>query len=62
MAAEKMTVDYAEKKNAVEDIESSGTRSPAVEYDELPDPDIGKSPEERAKLVRHPMLFSHGDA
>jgi len=51
MAAEKMTVDYAEKKNGgIEDIESSGTRSPAVEYDELPDPDIGKSPEERAKL------------
>jgi len=51
MAAEKITVDYAEKKAAgASDIESAGTRSPPAEYEDLPDPDVGKSDEEREKL------------
>jgi hypothetical protein len=54
MAEEKVAVEYPEK-NAVAgstDLESSGTKSPPVEDDELPDPDVGKSDEERAELVR----------
>jgi hypothetical protein len=57
MAAEgKVPADsYTAEKNAVagsSDVESSGTRSPAIIMDDdLPDPDVGKSDEERAKLV-----------
>jgi len=49
---EKVPVDYAEKKGAGgSDLESSGTRSPAiVEHEDLPDPDVGKTDEERAAL------------
>lgn len=53
MADEKVPVEYTEK-NAIAgstDLESSGTKSPPIEDDDLPDPDVGKSDEERAKLV-----------
>lgn len=55
MADEKQVSDFSEKQNAVaSELEHSGTASPIiVEYDDLPDPDAGKSDEERAKLVRH---------
>lgn len=48
-----------EKQNAVaSDLESSGISSPA-EYEDLPDPDVGKTDAERAALVRPlPSLFS----
>jgi hypothetical protein len=52
MASDKVVVGYAEKQNVNgSDIESSGVSSPPAEYDDLPDPDVGKSDEERAKLV-----------
>lgn len=53
-------LDVNEKNGALatSDIESSitGTRSP-LEDDDLPDPDAGKSDEERAKLVRRHQLL-----
>ena len=54
MADEKSTLDVLDKPNvtATSDLESSGNSSPPVEIDELPDPDVGKSDEERARLVR----------
>lgn len=53
------TLEVSEKNNilASSDVESSGVSSPA-EYDDLPDPDAGKSDEERAKLVRQSFSFS----
>ncbi|PSN71342.1 bodown198 [Corynespora cassiicola Philippines] len=52
MADEKSTLDVLDKPNvtATSDLESSGNSSPPVEIDELPDPDVGKSDEERARL------------
>jgi len=44
MSTEKQNIEASE-------LESSGVVSPA-EYDDLPDPDVGKSDEERARLVR----------
>lgn len=59
MVAEKNHLDIVEKQDAVEkEYGSSGISSPA-EFDELPDPDAGKSDEERAKLVRPCPLFAH---
>lgn len=56
MMDEKQTV-FAEKPDATaSELEASGISSPA-EYDDLPDPDVGKSDEERARLVRHFHLF-----
>jgi hypothetical protein len=48
-----------EKQNAVaSELESSGISSPA-EYEDLPDPDVGKTDAERAALVRpFPPPFS----
>ena len=34
------------------ELESNSTSSPGEYYDDLPDPDAGKSDEERARLVR----------
>lgn len=54
MSAEKQNLGVNEKDQVLQqsDIESSkGIESPA-EYDDLPDPDVGKSDEERAQLVR----------
>jgi len=56
MSVEKESLpDTNEKVGAVaynSDIESSKvSSSPAVEHDDLPDPDVGKSDEEKAKLV-----------
>ncbi|KAF2744385.1 MFS general substrate transporter [Sporormia fimetaria CBS 119925] len=48
---DKLQVDYNEKKGTPSEVESTGTKSPP-EYDDLPDPDIGKSDEERAALDR----------
>jgi hypothetical protein len=57
MADEKAQLEVAEKQNGIaSSLEGSGVSSPAPEYDDLPDPDVGKTDEERAKLVRpcHP--------
>ena len=53
---EKSNLEIAEKPTVIgtSDIESSGISSPP-EYDDLPDPDVGKTDEERAKLVRRPQ-------
>ena len=55
--AEKGEVIANEKPN------SDGTSSPGEYYDDLPDPDAGKSDEERARLVRPlhslPLFFIH---
>ena len=50
----KAQLEVNEKNNtlATSDIESSITGAPTPDYDDLPDPDVGKSDEERAKLVR----------
>lgn len=51
MADEKHDLAAAEKQNTVaSELESSGISSPVAEYDDLPDPDVGKSDEERARL------------
>ncbi|KAF2732760.1 MFS general substrate transporter [Polyplosphaeria fusca] len=51
MANEKSGLEMSEKAqvNSSSDIERSGTVSP-TDYDDLPDPDAGKSAEERAEL------------
>ncbi|KAF2194241.1 hypothetical protein K469DRAFT_709749, partial [Zopfia rhizophila CBS 207.26] len=55
---EKAGLGVVEKPN-ISDIESSGVSSPPNnEIDDIPDPDAGKSPEERAKLVRPSLLPS----
>ena len=43
-------LDHGEK-SAVVRSDGSDISSPAPEYDDLPDPDVGKSDAERAKLV-----------
>lgn len=49
---DKMVAPSDEKQHMVaSELEGSGISSPA-EYDDLPDPDAGKSDEERAALVR----------
>lgn len=45
-----------EKAVASSDVESSQISHP-IDDDELPDPDVGKTPEERAALVRPPILI-----
>jgi hypothetical protein len=52
MADEKVPV-YNEKNTLglSSDVEDGSVSSPAPEFDDLPDPDVGKSDEERAKLV-----------
>jgi hypothetical protein len=53
---EKHQLEVAEKQHvAASSLESSEIASP-VDYDDLPDPDVGKTDEERAKLVR-PLVF-----
>lgn len=61
MADEKAQMEMAEKQNAVaSSLEGSGVSSPVPEFDDLPDPDVGKSDEERAKLVRpHRLSIQH---
>jgi hypothetical protein len=51
-----------EKQHIVaNELEGSGISSPA-EYEDLPDPDVGKSDEERAALVRpSPSSFCNSD-
>ncbi|KAF2017964.1 MFS general substrate transporter [Aaosphaeria arxii CBS 175.79] len=51
MAEEKNHLELSEKNNVIasSDVESAEAK-PVVDYDELPDPDAGKSDEERAKL------------
>lgn len=44
-------IDASEKGDILQSEISSGKSAPGV-YDELPDPDVGKTAEERAKLVR----------
>ena len=39
------------------ELENSSTNSPGEYYDDLPDPDAGKSDEERARLVRPSFPF-----
>jgi len=53
MADEKVAVEYSQKDAVVgsSDLESSGTKSPPIDDDDLPDPDVGKTDEERAELV-----------
>lgn len=46
-----MAVDEKNTALTTASLESSGISSPA-EYDDLPDVDAGKTPAERAKLVR----------
>jgi hypothetical protein len=49
---DKMVAPSDEKQHIVaSELEGSGISSPP-EYDDLPDPDAGKSDEERAALVR----------
>jgi hypothetical protein len=47
------------EKHAVSasDLESTGVNSPA-ELDGLPDPDVGKSDQERARLVTQPLPYA----
>lgn len=52
MASEKLDVQYSEKNNQLSsDVESADTGSSPINYGDLPDPDVGKSDEERAALV-----------
>ena len=54
MAADKPEL-VTEKGHVVSnELESNSTSSPGEYYDDLPDPDAGKSDEERARLVRPP--------
>ena len=50
--------EVVNEKQQVVSLES-GSSSPAEFHDDLPDPDAGKSPEERARLVRPLRLFTH---
>ena len=62
MADQKQTVTAVDDKQVVtpdekqhivaSELEGSGISSPAAEYEDLPDPDVGKSDAERAALVR----------
>jgi hypothetical protein len=57
-------VPVVDEKNRVarsSDIESSGVSSTPADYDDLPDPDVGKTDEERAKLVGIPASTSDHD-
>jgi hypothetical protein len=49
------SLDHNEK-SAVVRSDGSDFSAPAPDYDDLRDPDVGKSDEERAKLVRLPCL------
>jgi hypothetical protein len=49
-------LDSHNEKGAVVRSDGSDLSSPVPEYDDLPDPDAGKSNEERAKLVCIPCL------
>ena len=49
MADEKVQVGYAEK--GASDVEQGSSITSPAEYDDLPDPDVGKSDAKRAKLV-----------
>lgn len=50
-------LEVNEKATAIHsDVVSSQNSSNAHDYDDLPDPDAGKSEEERAKLVRLLLL------
>jgi hypothetical protein len=52
MSDHKQVVASDEKQHAfASEVEGSGISSPA-EYDDLPDPDVGKTDAERAALVR----------
>lgn len=53
------TLEANEKGNAynINDVDSSQLSTPGGDFDELPDPDAGKSDEERARLVRSYLLL-----
>jgi hypothetical protein len=55
---DKQVVTPDEKQHIVaNELEGSGISSPA-EYEDLPDPDVGKTDEERAALVRPPSSLA----
>jgi hypothetical protein len=53
------TLEANEKGNVynINDVDSSQLSTPGGDFDELPDPDAGKSDEERARLVRPSLLL-----
>lgn len=52
VAGQQSSLERTDEKSAAIYNDSSDISSGGGEYDELPDPDAGKSDEERARLVR----------
>ena len=50
-------VDTSEKGAVLHSDMSSGNSMPG-DFDDIPDPDVGKTPEERAKIVWQPLARS----